>query len=77
VAIGGKQTGIYPEQSAGGWNCIGKTPISFFNVDKAEPCFAKSGDKIKFVSVSKEEFSKIDQEINNESFTLTKTILDA
>ena len=77
VAIGGKQTGVYPEQSAGGWNCIGKTPISFFNVNEAKPCFAKSGDKIKFVSISKEEFSKIDQEISNGNFTLTKTILDA
>lgn len=59
VAIGGNQTGVYPQESPGGWNIIGNSPISFFNVSKKTPCFAKSGDKIKFYSVSKKEYDDI------------------
>ena len=61
VAIGGQQTGVYPVSSSGGWNIIGKTPISFFDVTNSQPTFLKSGDKIKFVSISKEEFFKIEK----------------
>lgn len=56
VAIGGSQTGVYPQESAGGWSIIGQTPVNFFDVENEIPCFAKSGDKIKFVSIAMEEF---------------------
>ena len=59
VAIGGNQTGVYPNESPGGWNIIGNTPISFFNSDVNPPCFAKAGDKIKFKSVSLDEYLDI------------------
>jgi len=59
VAIGGTQTGVYPNESPGGWNIIGNSPISFFDVSKKEPCFAKAGDKIKFYKVSKNEYENI------------------
>lgn len=52
VAIGGSQTGVYPNASPGGWNIIGNSPINFFDVSKTEPCFAKAGDKIEFYPVS-------------------------
>lgn len=56
VAIGAQQTGVYPAESAGGWNIIGKTPVSFFDVHKENPCFAKAGDCIRFMPISKETF---------------------
>lgn len=59
VAIGGSQTGIYPQQSAGGWNIIGRTPMSLFDANKEVPCFAKSGDKIQFVPISLSEYEKL------------------
>ncbi|WP_299106634.1 5-oxoprolinase subunit PxpB [uncultured Tenacibaculum sp.] len=62
VAIGGSQTGIYPQQSAGGWNIIGRTPISLFDVHKQEPCFAKSGDKIQFVPISLSEYKELSKQ---------------
>ena len=34
VAIGGKQTGIYPITSPGGWNIIGRTPLILFDWNK-------------------------------------------
>ncbi|MCF7567960.1 5-oxoprolinase subunit PxpB [Sabulilitoribacter arenilitoris] len=59
VAIGGNQTGIYPSESPGGWNIIGNTPISFFNVTKNNACFAKPGDSIKFYSISLKKYHDI------------------
>jgi inhibitor of KinA len=52
VAIGGDQTGVYPNTSPGGWNIIGNSPINFFDVTKTEPCFVNAGDKIEFYPVS-------------------------
>lgn len=72
VAIGGSQTGIYPQQSAGGWNIIGRTPISLFDVHKQEPCFAKSGDKIQFVPISLLEYEKITAQ--KEVYQLVKAV---
>jgi len=60
VAIGGNQTGIYPDESSGGWNIIGNSPISFFDVKKDSPCFAKTGDTISFKPVSFEKYKKIE-----------------
>jgi len=59
VAVGGKQTGIYPVISPGGWHIIGKTPISIFNINNKEPCLVIPGDKVKFNPISKEEFDQI------------------
>ena len=56
VAIGGNQTGIYPSESPGGWHIIGKTPIDFFNPNTETPCFAQSGDSIKFYPITFQEF---------------------
>ncbi|MCF2875501.1 MULTISPECIES: 5-oxoprolinase subunit PxpB [unclassified Tenacibaculum] len=74
VAIGGGQTGIYPQESAGGWNIIGQTPISLFDITKETPCFAKSGDKIQFVPITLSEYEKIVEQ--KEKYQLTKTLLD-
>ncbi|SFH10675.1 sensor histidine kinase inhibitor, KipI family [Algoriphagus hitonicola] len=56
VAIGGNQTGIYPQQSPGGWHVIGRTPIRVFNSKASPPVFFEMGDQIKFKPISKEEF---------------------
>lgn len=77
VAIGGKQTGIYPNDSAGGWNIIGKTPIRFFDVEKDNPCFAKAGDQIKFKQISLDEYFQIEKEIIENKYQLLNTKLDA
>jgi len=76
VGIGGKQTGIYPSNSAGGWNIIGRTPVSFFDVSNANPCFAKVGDKIQFVQVKEDDYSQIEKDIEKGKYKL-KSILDA
>ena len=77
VAIGGKQTGIYPAESAGGWNIIGKTPVDFFNVCLEHPCFVKAGDFIKFITVGKEEFFQIEKEVKDTSYEISKVLYNA
>ena len=59
VGIGGRQSGIYPNQSPGGWNIIGTSPISMFDPYLKQPCFAKSGDTLSFYSISETTFKKI------------------
>ncbi|WP_299670272.1 5-oxoprolinase subunit PxpB [uncultured Polaribacter sp.] len=76
VAIGGKQTGIYPSNSAGGWNIIGKTPIHFFDVKKANPCFAKAGDKITFKPISLDEFYQLEKQLEKDNYIIPKTLFN-
>lgn len=56
IGIGGKQTGIYSLQSPGGWNIIGRTPTSFFDIKKNPPTVIKAGDKVQFIPISESEF---------------------
>ena len=56
VGIAGKQTGIYPLTSPGGWQIIGQTALKLFDAEKKEPTLLRAGDKVKFISISKDEF---------------------
>ena len=76
VGIGGSQTGIYPNNSPGGWNIIGKTPIKLFNIEKIPPCFINPGDKIKFKSISKKEYELISIEVESNIYELKKTLIN-
>jgi len=65
VGLAGKQTGIYPQESPGGWNIIGSCPVAIFNVNTEEPCFVSVGDKIKFEAISRATYDlhKIEAEV--------------
>ncbi len=76
VGIGGSQTGVYPQNSAGGWNIIGKSPISFFNPTKKEPCFAKSGDKVTFVPIGLDAYREIEAQVKVGFYQLEKMVLN-
>lgn len=56
VGIAGRQTGIYPLASPGGWQIIGYTPLKMFDAKKKEPTFLEIGDTVRFFSISKNEF---------------------
>lgn len=62
VGIGGYQTGIYPIDSPGGWNIIGKTPNALFNVRNDKPTLFQVGDLVTFFEIPKQEYYKIVQE---------------
>jgi inhibitor of KinA len=61
VGIAGKQTGIYPLDSPGGWQIIGRTPLKLFDQGKEMPCFLQAGDRVQFYPISKKEFTDITQ----------------
>lgn len=56
VGIAGKQTGIYPLNSPGGWNIIGRTPLLLFEPYNNPPCFLKAGDRVQFYPITTHEF---------------------
>ena len=56
VGIGGKQTGIYPMPSPGGWQLIGRTPVKLYDTSRNEPVLYKAGDLIRFQRITSEEF---------------------
>jgi TIGR00370 family protein len=56
VGIAGKQTGIYPLNSPGGWQIIGRTPSKMFDKERAESCLLKAGDFVKFYPITRDEF---------------------
>lgn len=51
VAIAGRQTGIYPLESPGGWNLIGKTTVRLYNPDSNQPTLLRPGDYIRFIAL--------------------------
>lgn len=59
VGIAGRQTGIYPLASPGGWQIIGKTPLHLFNAAAVTPVFLKAGDNVQFYSITKKEFDQL------------------
>jgi inhibitor of KinA len=61
VAIGGAQTGIYPRNSPGGWNVIGRTPRRLFDVQREPPTILQAGNRVRFRKISREEFDAFSQ----------------
>jgi inhibitor of KinA len=51
VGIAGMQTGIYPFESPGGWNIIGKTEIKLFDINLNPPALLEAGTNLRFVRI--------------------------
>lgn len=51
VGIAGKQTGIYPFESPGGWNIIGRTELSLFDVDANPPSLLSNISQLRFLKL--------------------------
>jgi inhibitor of KinA len=58
VAIAGVQTGIYPAETPGGWQLIGRTPVKPFDPDRAEPFLMKAGDAVQFYAIDRGEYDR-------------------
>ncbi len=58
VAIAGKQTGIYPTNSPGGWHVIGRTPINMFDKKRTPACYLQAGDMVQFKPITNKEFEQ-------------------
>jgi len=58
VGIGGKQTGVYPLNTPGGWNIIGRSPVDLFDKESSKTLL-KMGDYIRFYPISQSEYEVI------------------
>lgn len=54
VGLAGAQTGIYPRESPGGWQIIGRTPARLFDVTRTPPARLMPGDRVRFVPTDTE-----------------------
>ncbi|MBD8026383.1 5-oxoprolinase subunit PxpB [Ureibacillus sp. Re31] len=75
VGIGGKQTGIYPIDSPGGWNIIGKTPIPLFDLNRSRPFLLQAGDQLSFKRITMEQFQEIEYQLKEDSNAVIESLL--
>jgi len=59
LGIAGQQTAIYPTDSPGGWQIIGRTPLELVNYENDQPTIVKTGDRVKFVAIDERQFIQL------------------
>ena len=59
VGIAGKQTGIYPIESPGGWQLIGRTPLKLYDPGRKEPILLRAGMRLKYYAIDRKEFDRL------------------
>lgn len=60
VAIAGRQTGVYPAASPGGWHLIGRTDARLFDPRRDPPARIQAGDRVRFVAVPEVNWGGVD-----------------
>ncbi|HEX6939715.1 MAG TPA: 5-oxoprolinase subunit PxpB [Longimicrobiales bacterium] len=58
VGIAGRQTGIYPIESPGGWQIIGRTPARLFSPDRDPPTLLRVGDRVRFHAIAPDAWER-------------------
>jgi inhibitor of KinA len=56
VAIAGKQTGVYPFATPGGWRLLGRTPLLLLRTNRKPMQLISIGDRVKFRPISREQY---------------------
>ncbi|HVY04343.1 MAG TPA: 5-oxoprolinase subunit PxpB [Burkholderiales bacterium] len=59
VAIANEQTAVYPLETPGGWQVIGRTPLQLFRPDAMPPSVLNAGDAVRFVPISAQRFASL------------------
>lgn len=59
VGIAGRQTGVYPIDSPGGWQLIGRTPVKMYDPNRETPILPKAGQYIKFRAIDQAEYDRV------------------
>jgi KipI family sensor histidine kinase inhibitor len=59
VGIANNQTGVYPIDSPGGWQLIGRTPVRLYDPTESPPILLKAGNYLRFKRISETEFQEI------------------
>lgn len=77
VGIGGTQTGIYPIESPGGWNIIGRTPLDLYSLNRAVPFLIGAGDQLSFRSISIDDFNEMKENLMREPEMIKQFVKEA
>jgi inhibitor of KinA len=56
VAVAAGQTGVYPAETPGGWNLIGRCPVKPYDAERAEPFLFHPGDRVRFQRITESEY---------------------
>lgn len=70
VGLAGYQTGIYPCESPGGWQIIGRTPVPVFDRARENPFLFKQGEQVQFKPINLEEFYILEEKIKQGTFKI-------
>ncbi|HHY76979.1 MAG TPA: 5-oxoprolinase subunit PxpB, partial [Clostridiales bacterium] len=76
VGIAGKQTGIYPIDSPGGWQLIGRTPVKLYDPLADPPVLLNAGDYVRFVPIDEKEYKSILKQVEENKYKVKITSLD-
>lgn len=68
VGIAGSQTGMYPIDSPGGWQLIGRTPVKLYDPNRADPILPRAGQYIKFRAIEQAEYDEIAKQVEAGSY---------
>ena len=63
VGIAGSQTGVYPQESPGGWRVIGRTPLCLYEPARPQPFLIEPGDRVRFRAIDRAEFEQLIQTV--------------
>jgi inhibitor of KinA len=58
VGIAGQQTGIYPSETPGGWQLVGRTPLLVFDASRTPPSLFRAGDSVQFFAIGRDEWDR-------------------
>lgn len=59
VGIAGRQTGVYPLDGPGGWQLIGRTPVTPFDLGRTDPFLFRPGDTVQFEPIQSHRFDEL------------------
>lgn len=59
VAMTGQQTAIYPWESPGGWQLLGRCPLALFDAERHEPALLAPGDRVEFQAITADHYQEL------------------
>lgn len=72
VGIAGSQTGVYPLESPGGWQIIGRTPLNLYNPENDTPILLRAGNYVRFKPITEKEYYTIAQAVSRNTYQIEK-----
>lgn len=66
IAIAGEMCTVYPWESPGGWNLIGKTPVQLFDLREIDqPAMLEAGDTVSWYAINTAEYERLFAQCRN------------